>query len=1475
MIRNLLFLIILFLAACFSKNVTAQCTGGTSAGSITPTATWQSTGTTSMNGGTYVSFAATAGYTYYFSFCAADGGNTIYDTQISILNAAGVYAGGYNDDNCGLASYLAWTCITTGTYQALVNKFSCTTQAGLGTMVYRMDAPLFCPGGLGAGVTNVPSLPYSSGAGTTCGSTDNLTSTNTLVCGTTYYYNGEDRVWIFTPAITGTVTITLDAPLASYTSLMLYNGCPLNGQGGACVDYNQSSTGSKTLTVCLQAGVTYYLILDSWPSPTCNAYNNLSISAPVPAGGCALGTGQVNITLPYSSTGRTTCGRIDDLTASNTVTCGSTFYFSAEDEVFVFTPVASGSITISLTSASSWVGIMLYDGCPLVSSCAGIPGTCVNNAQGSGGNQSMCANVIAGHTYYLLVDQFASPYCIPSYNISISAPAGVAAGITCGNPVTIASLPYTANGETTSCMGNDYSNATSGSCLTLYESGNDKVYSYTATTAQCIAITLSAASDNLIGYQVYSGCPGSGGTCIGSNGGATSGTLTGSVTLTAPGTYYIIVDSWAPPAEVSYNINVQSLGSGASNDLPCNAVNLPIGVYINGNNNCSGASGEPAAPGCWITPNNRNTVWFSFTAPSNQVTIRTVTGSLRNSQIAVYSGACGAGMTLVGCNDDAPSCGTTANYMSQLNLTGLTAGSTYYIAVDGYYDLTGSFGIVVIDGPPSNLPPVYGQECAVPNPVCNQVITVGNPGYQAFGSTCDFPGGGGNCLLSGERGSAFYEIQIASNGILTFNIIPSDYPGPFAGDETDYDFAVWKMKDGPSNTIINTCASISGGAAPIRCDYSYLGVTGLYGNAPDIAPPAYAPAFSPAYDQQLAVSTGDIYLLVVSNFENSTSGFSMDFGASSPINYTPNPGYVVWSGGIDNDWFKAPNWGGCAIPTCAIDVVIPPSSANMPVIGAAGASCKSITVNPSASLTINSGFSLQVCGNYNNNGSLVAQNNSTVIFNNGNVTQDMNGNMVGGSAFYNVTVTKTGGGIVNMNQNADMRGNFTISNATSNFNATGKYHRVGGNFMNSGLYNPGVGGTLELYGVLGQNYQNTGLINNLTMNHTGPGVTLLTNAALSNNGTLTLTAGKIITNANEVIINNRAITACTIGSTGSYVEGFLRRYLNTQGAYDFPVGHATPGYERVRIDFKYAGAPTSIDNLLCNFQPYGAVPPGIGGNECSVSYTQPALNNGYWTFTASNNPMSGNYDATLFNNGYTNAATAWTVMRNPGAAWNLINGSCAVCFANAVVRLNMNGFGTGTVNLGTAQAPTPLPVQLLNFEGYPLARTIFLKWNTASEINSDYFELQRATAPPDFRTIAKIPSKGTPNAPAEYNFEDKEVGFDKTYYYRLKQVDKNGNYNFSNTVSASLNNEHGLFNALPNPYSYETIITYDLNEEQQVRMEVLNELGQVVHLICDEKQSKGIYRYKFSAVKIGLNPGVYNIRMMKGNEVFSKTVIEQ
>ncbi|MEW6772531.1 MAG: T9SS type A sorting domain-containing protein [Bacteroidota bacterium] len=279
-----------------------------------------------------------------------------------------------------------------------------TVSANLGT------TPCVCD------LIQIASLPYSSGAQTTCGKGDDLTSSNVSnICGSSSYYGGEDVVYSFTPTASGQISISMTST-GSWTGLMLYQGCPLSG--GTCVTYTQSSSGDKNLScVSVVAGQVYYLVIDVFPSPSCNPYN-LSISAVTPvSGGCACIGSIISIpSLPYSHTGQTTCGKTNDVTSSNvTNICGSTSYYTGEDVVYTFTPTATGQITITVNSSGSYTGLMLYKGCPSSG------GTCVNYSQSSAGSKTLtCVNVIAGQVYYLILDSYAAPSCNP-YDLYISA----------------------------------------------------------------------------------------------------------------------------------------------------------------------------------------------------------------------------------------------------------------------------------------------------------------------------------------------------------------------------------------------------------------------------------------------------------------------------------------------------------------------------------------------------------------------------------------------------------------------------------------------------------------------------------------------------------------------------------------------------------------------------------------------------------------------------------------------------------------------------------------------------------------------------------------------------------------------------------------------------------------------------------------------------------------------------------------------
>ncbi|MFM1744687.1 MAG: hypothetical protein RLZZ630_624, partial [Bacteroidota bacterium] len=612
-------------------------------------------------------------------------------------------------------------------------------------------------------------------------------------------------------------------------------------------------------------------------------------------------------------------------------------------------------------------------------------------------------------------------------------------------------------------------------------------------------------------------------------------------------------------------------GGVPSNDLCTNAIPIALGSTITGTTACASGVNEPIGASCWLN-GSLNTVWYSVVCPpSGKISLRTGLGTLTNTQIALYSGNCSA-LTLLSCNNDITSCGST-QFWSEIIATGLTPGLTYFVRVDGYQNLNGDFTLTAIDGN-TTWPTVFGQDCNSTFSVCSPNFTVGNPGFVGSGNNCDFSAGSGcpSCLLSGERNAVWYSFSAASAGTIQFTLTPNN--------GVDYDFAMWDVTG-----LTNPCASISGGTLPpIRCSYAapfLASNTGLNTTAMDQCEAANGDGFVSA----ISASAGQTFLLVISNFSTTYVGYSLNF-FGSPLNYNSGS-QLSWTGGSNTDWSLSGNWGGCASPDCAKDVVIYGGPTNQPYIAPGQTfNCKNITIQPGASLTLGPNSVLEVCGNFTNSGVLNADPTSIIRFSNGSVMQSINGMVITPNELGSVEVSKTGGSL-SLNTNTEMSGDFSILSATSVVSANGFTHRLSGNFLNNGIYNAGTS-TLIFNGTSGQSYFNayggSQLLNNVNMLHGGPGVSLSSFMRLGGGGVLTLTSGKIITGAgNEVVVLNRAPSSVTTGNTGSYVEGNLRRHLNPTGSYDFPVGEATKGYQRSNINFTDPANANQLDNILVNF----------------------------------------------------------------------------------------------------------------------------------------------------------------------------------------------------------------------------------------------------------------------------------------------------
>ena len=736
--------------------------------------------------------------------------------------------------------------------------------------------------------------------------------------------------------------------------------------------------------------------------------------------------------------------------------------------------------------------------------------------------------------------------------------------------------------------------------------------------------------------------------------------------------------------------------------------------------------------------------------------------------------------------------------------------------------------------------------------------SVSNPGYSGNGNYCDFTAvATGNCITTGEINSVWYTIPISSAGTLSFDIIPNDWPG--AGTTgSDYDFAIWEV--GASGLACSQLTSTT----PTRCNNNTIGLTGCSptGNAP-----ALYPGTNNSYETSIAVAAGQVYKLMISNNSGSASGFTFNITSSpDPVGYPSPPATMTWQGLSNTNWSVSTNWGSCSIPDCGINAKCSVGP-NQPVISV-NQTVKDLTIDPGAILTLNPGVTLSVCGNFTNNGSFVAGVGSIVKFI-GTTNQYIAGAFTGANGFANLTMQKPSGSLT-VQANIDIKE--TDSLLTGVFQTNAKYIKVKKNFYNANgsttHVTPASGSTYEFNGTGPQIYTNIGAeidLNNVIMNQT-PASSLTLSGGATNNlnviGVLTLTSGKIITNAFEVVIKNPASAGNTTSNPNSYVEGYLRRYLNAAGTtYDFPVGHALKGYQKVNVNFT---SSTTIPQLLAYFTPWPAIPNGPLPIECVfANYTlSPALNNGFWTFNASANPNTGIYNMTLYNTSYTNAASGWTIMkRSPSGSgvWAL-NGNCVVTsIATSTKRNGLSGFS----DFATAQSLAPLPIELLSFEAHSKPAGVLTTWETASETNNDYFIVERSIDANKFEKVGVVDGSGTTTENHSYSFLDSDPGRG-VFYYRLKQIDIDGGYSYSDIVAIKLNSRINEISVYPNPAS--TIINFGFESSfnSKVKLQIVDIFGKILH---DETRDvrKGIIDTQIDIKEIP--SGLYYLQIIENDAI--------
>jgi glucose/arabinose dehydrogenase len=170
--------------------------------------------------------------------------------------------------------------------------------------------------------------------------------------------------------------------------------------------------------------------------------------------------------------------------------------------------------------------------------------------------------------------------------------------------------------------------------------------------------------------------------------------------------------------------------------------------------------------------------------------------------------------------------------------------------------------------------------------------------------------------------------------------------------------------------------------------------------------------------------------------------------------------------------------------------------------------------------------------------------------------------------------------------------------------------------------------------------------------------------------------------------------------------------------------------------------------------------------------------------------------------------------------------------------------------------PSAVPVELISFNAAVENDGVRLNWYTASETNNAGFKIERSKDGANYEEIFFIGGNGTTTNRNVYSYLDESVS-SGVYYYRLKQVNFDGSFEYLNVVTVDLGTPDKFLLAqnYPNPFNPKTVITFQTPAEGQITLKVYDVLGNEVATLLDEHKTAGIYNVELDASK--LTSGIY------------------
>ncbi len=467
---------------------------------------------------------------------------------------------------------------------------------------------------------------------------------------------------------------------------------------------------------------------------------------------------------------------------------------------------------------------------------------------------------------------------------------------------------------------------------------------------------------------------------------------------------------------------------------------------------------------------------------------------------------------------------------------------------------------------------------------------------------------------------------------------------------------------------------------------------------------------------------------------------------------------------------------------------------------------------------------------------------------------------------------------VNGNLTIDPTNSPTLDPLNNNISLMGNWT----DYASSG-FTEGTGQVVFAGTVAAQTIFASEIFNKIEINNAN-GVTL--NNFILVSSELKLTNGRLNTGANQVQVTSNAVTSVVSYSTASYVNGNLLRSVSTTNnlVYDFPVGDAA-NYELATLKFTNTSGLGATPTVLAFFTSgLPATMPSSSSCTINGSGTGGMLNAGFWTLTPSAYTTgTTTYDVTLVERGSSNFAgnanqlgiikrhdntIPWKGTGLTGGAGGNegFHSNATQTFAAGVATAKRTGVKSFS-DFGIGYSANPLPVELTTFTANAVDnKAVDLFWNTQAELNCNYFSVERSANGIEFTEIGKVTGHGTSQISHDYSFVDNSP-LCGTAYYRLMQVDENGDIHYTPIVSAIINCSTS-FSIYPNPtMDYVNINLNSLNSNS-VTVKIIGLDGKIyLQNISSNNQ------LKLDVSK--LPAGFYFISIENGNDIMKQSFIKE